>query len=145
MSGLNFAIIKPPAIYSAFKDAFALAAKGWLVTLGKGDKKTNPIYEGDLANIIVDSIDSENTIVEAGGPAILTRHEINEIIQNEIAPGKKVRHLPLLAIDIFLPLLKTINGNVYDKVAFFTAVMKEDTVAPQRGKMPFSEYVRLNK
>ncbi len=90
-SSLNYSIIKPPAVFSAFKDLFPFAKKGQLVTLGYGDKTTNPIYEGDVATIVVDAINDFNTVIEAGGPEIHSRHEINVIIQKEIAPDKKVR------------------------------------------------------
>ena len=144
-SGLNYSVIKPPAIFSAFKDLFSLAQKGQLVTLGKGDKKTNPIFEGDLAEIIVNSITEKDVVIEAGGPEVLTRQGINEIIQREIAPHKKIRRVPFWLIDFMLPVIKLVSRNMYDKMAFFTAVMKEDAIAPVRGKLPFSEYVRGNK
>lgn len=144
-SSLNYSIIKPPALYSAFKDIFPLAKKGLLVTLGDGQKKTNPIYEGDLATIVVDAINESNSVIEAGGPETLTRHEINLIIQNEISPGSRIRKMPLWIIRSFLPILKLLDRNTYDKMAFFIAVMEEDTIAPPKGKMPFSEYVRTNK
>src|SRR6185369_5865271 len=44
-SGLDYSIIKPPAILSSFIDLIDMAKKGRLVTIGKGDKQTNPIYE----------------------------------------------------------------------------------------------------
>jgi uncharacterized protein YbjT (DUF2867 family) len=144
-SSLNYSIIKPPALFSAFKDLFPLAKKGLLVTLGPGEKKTNPIYEGDLAAIVVDAINDRNSIIEAGGPETLTRHELNVIIQNEISPGGRVRKMPLWMIRSFLPAIKWFDRNTYDKLAFFLAVMEEDTIAPPKGRMPFSEYVRTNK
>jgi uncharacterized protein YbjT (DUF2867 family) len=144
-SSINYSIIKPPALYSAFKDLFPLAKKGLLVTLGDGEKKTNPIYEGDLATIVVDAINDTNNIIEAGGPETLTRHEINLIIQNEISPGGRIRKMPLWIIRSLLPVLKMLDRNTYDKLAFFLAVMEEDTIAPPKGRMPFSEYVRTNK
>ena len=52
-SGIDYTIIKPPALFSAFIDLMELAKKGRLLTMGKGDKLTNPIYEGDLAKVCV--------------------------------------------------------------------------------------------
>lgn len=66
-SGIDYSIIKPPAIFSAFIDMIEMAKKGQLLNIGLGDKKTNPIYEGDLAKIAVESINEPNSTIEAGG------------------------------------------------------------------------------
>ena len=117
-SGINYSIIKPPAIFSAFVDMLELAKKGQLITIGDGNKKTNPIYEGDLATIIVHSILQKNLVLEAGGKHIYTRKELNEIIQKAINPTKKIRHVPFFLFSIALPLIKLFNKNTYDKFSF---------------------------
>jgi uncharacterized protein YbjT (DUF2867 family) len=142
-SGIDYTIIKPPALFSAFVDLIELAKKGRLVTMGKGDKLTNPIYEGDLAKLIVDGIQQSNAIIEAGGKEILSRQQINDIIQTAVNPGKKVRTVPMGVVKSLLPLIKLFSKNMYDKVAFFTAVMDEDVLAPPVGDMRLKDYVRL--
>jgi uncharacterized protein YbjT (DUF2867 family) len=89
-SRIDYSIIKPPAIFSAFVDMIEMAKKGQLVNIGQGDKKTNPVYEGDLAIITVDSINNQNSITEAGGKTIYTRKQLNEIVQNEVNNHKKL-------------------------------------------------------
>lgn len=141
-SGIDFSIIRPPALFSSFIDLMEMAKKGRLITMGKGDKRTNPIYEGDLARICVESIRQTNAIIEAGGPQVLTRKEINEIIQQHTAPGKKLRSVPIGLIKGMLPLIKIFDRNTYDKFSFFLAVMQDDTIAPTLGTMELSEYVQ---
>jgi uncharacterized protein YbjT (DUF2867 family) len=141
-SGIDYSIIKPPAIFSAFIDMIDLAKKGQLVTIGKGDKRTNPIFEGDLAKICVGSIAEKNKTIEAGGSTIYTRKELNLIIQQEVDKSKKVRQIPLGLIKGALPLIKVFNKNLYDKFAFFTEVMQHDTIAPQLGELRFEEYIK---
>lgn len=145
-SGINYSIIKPPAIFSAFVDMLELAKKGQLITIGDGNKKTNPIYEGDLATIIVHSILQKNLVLEAGGKHIYTRKELNEIIQKAINPTKKIRHVPFFLFSIALPLIKLFNKNTYDKFSFFIEVMKHETIAPQLGELDFKTYIenRIN-
>jgi len=141
-SGIDYSIIKPPALFSAFLDVIQMAQKGRLVHIGAGDKKTNPIYEGDLAAIAVGSIHKQNAVIEAGGSDIHTRKQLNEIIQAEVNPGKKIMSVPLGLVTFFLPLLKLTNKNMYDKFAFFVTVMQYDTVAPQAGTTGFDAYVK---
>jgi uncharacterized protein YbjT (DUF2867 family) len=144
-SGINYSIIKPPAIFSAFLDMFRMAEKGRLVTIGDGNKKTNPIFEGDLAKVCLDAVHKDNAIVEAGGKTVYTRHQINELIQQAIAPGKKIRKVPFALMSMSLPMMKLFDKNSYDKFAFFVEVMKQDLLAPQVGEMNLEEYIRMKK
>lgn len=142
-SGIDYSIIKPPAIFCAFIDMIEMSKKGQLVNIGKGDKKTNPIYEGDLAKIVIDSISQRNSTVEAGGKNIYTRKQLNQIIQNTVDKNKKVRTVPIGLLKTTLPLIKLFNKNTYDKFAFFVEVMQHDTIAPQLGEMTFEKYIEL--
>lgn len=144
-SGIDYSIIKPPAIFSAFIDMIEMAKKGQLVNIGKGDKKTNPIYEGDLAKITVDSINKQNSTTEVGGKTIYTRKQLNEIVQNEVNNHKKLRTIPIGLFKVSLPIIKIFSKNTFDKFAFFIEVMQHDTIAPQLGTMTFEDYVKLKK
>lgn len=144
-SGIDYSIVKPPAIFSAFIDMIAMAKKGQLVNIGKGDKKTNPIYEGDLAKITVDAINKSNIIIEAGGKTIYTRKQLNEIVQKEINNQKNLKSVPVILLKASLPIIKLFNKNTFDKYAFFIEVIQHDTIAPQLGEMTFEEYVRMKK
>lgn len=141
-SGIDYSIVKPPAIFSAFIDMIEMAKKGQLVNIGKGDKRTNPIYEGDLAKITVEAINKPNSIIEAGGKTIYTRKQLNEIVQNEIDNQKKIRTVPMGLFKVSLPIIKLFSKNTFDKFAFFIAVMQHDTIAPQLGTMTFEDYVK---
>jgi uncharacterized protein YbjT (DUF2867 family) len=142
-SGLDYSIIKPPAIFSGFLDMIEMAKKGQLVNIGMGDKKTNPIYEADLAKECVKAINSKNQTVELGGMTIYTRRQLYEIIQKEVKPTKSVKNMPLWLFKFTLPFMKIFSKNMYDKFAFFVAVVQVDTIAPLHGQMKFEEYIRL--
>ena len=144
-SGLNFSIIKPPAIFCAFIDMIEMAKKGQLVHIGLGEKTTNPIYEGDLAKVVVNSIAQNNSTIEVGGKTIYTRKALNEIVQNEIDSTKKIWTIPIGLFKFVLPLMKIFDRNAFDKFAFFLAVMQKDTIAPQIGELTFEKYVKQKK
>lgn len=141
-SGINYSIIRPPALFSAFLDLVSLAKKGRLVHMGKGDKRTNPIYEGDLAEICVASIHQPNAEIEAGGKQVITRREINETIRNIVAPGKKIPAIPLWLVRSVLPIIKPFNHNLYDKLGFFVQVMHDDVLAPEIGERRLEDYIK---
>jgi uncharacterized protein YbjT (DUF2867 family) len=141
-SGIDYSIIKPPAIFSAYIDLMAMAKKGRLFNIGNGDKKTNPIYEGDLAKVVVASIHQPNSTVEAGGRHIYTRKQLNEIVQNEVNKNKKIRTIPIGLFSLALPAIKVFSKNTYDKFAFFLAVLQQDSIAPLAGDMSFEYYIK---
>jgi len=140
-SGLDYSIIKPPSIFSAYLDVVDMARKGRLANLGKGDKRTNPIYEGDLAIVCVNSINSPKSEIEAGGREILTRKQINEIIQQHVKPSKKIPTIPTWVLRAVLPLIRITNKNMFDKFDFFVDVMQHDVIAPQVGQLTLKEYL----
>lgn len=141
-SGIDYSIIKPPALFSAFLDLVPIARKGLVATLGRGDKFTNPVYEGDLARICVEAIHQPQAEIEAGGCEVLSRHEINEIIQQMVAPQKSVRRVPMAFIKLLLPLIRIFSRNFYDKLAFFVAVMQQDVIAPRVGETTLAAYLK---
>ena len=141
-SGLDYGIVKPPALFSAFRDLMQLAKKGALVTPGDGLHRTNPIYEGDLARIIVETIHQPSLVIEAGGPVVYTRKEINELIQKYIAPEHTVRSIPLKLALAGLPVTKWHGRNLYDKTAFFLEVIQHDVLAPMIGHTTLEMYLQ---
>lgn len=140
-SEMDYCVIKPPALFSAFLELIDMAKKGQLINIGKGDKRTNPICEKDLAEVCVNAIFSHELIIEAGGKQVYSRKQIMEIVQNKVAPNKKIRSMPYWVFGMMLPMLKVLNRNTYDKFAFFLRVMQKDTIAPKIGETRFEDYI----
>ncbi len=145
-SEIDFAIIKPTSLFSAYLEMIPLARKGALFTFGSGSHKTNPIAEDDVAQLAIKAIEEPETIIEAGGPKVYTRRELAEIIQGSFAPEKKVKRMPVSILKFFLPVIRLADRNLYDKLRFFIEVMAVDTIAPTKGTMIFEDFVRdINK
>jgi uncharacterized protein YbjT (DUF2867 family) len=142
-SGLDYSIVQPTAIFCAFGDMIAMAKKGNLITIGHGNHKTNPIFEGDLARVIVDAISQPNAVLGAGGKHIYTRKELNEIIQRQVNPTKSIKTVPAGLFRFVLFFMRPFDKNGYDKFAFFSQVAQHDTIAPQLGDMKFEDYIAM--
>jgi uncharacterized protein YbjT (DUF2867 family) len=137
---INHHIVKPPALFCAFNDMIPMARKGLLVQFGQGNHTTNPIHEADVARIAVSSIGGPSSVIEAGGPKTYTRRELADILQSAIAPKHTVKTVPMGLVKGILPLLKFLDRNTYDKLAFITTVMEVDTIAPTLGERLFEDY-----
>ncbi|MCX2739148.1 SDR family oxidoreductase [Pontibacter anaerobius] len=142
-SGINYIIIQPTALFSAFNEMAAMARKGKLGVIGGGDKSTNPVFEGDVAKVILESIGSRNQVIPLGGKKVYTRLEIANLVAKAVNYRGKTMHAPKAIVLILLPLLKLFNRNLYHKLAFLTEVSTRDCVAPQIGAHSLEAYFKL--
>jgi uncharacterized protein YbjT (DUF2867 family) len=140
-SGLDYCICKPPALFSAYAELLDLARQGRLTGIGNGKARTNPIDEGDFARVVVDQIEGSAMEVAAGGKKIYTRREVLEAIQSASGRRAKIRQVPAGVLNFFLPVLRIMDRNLHDKLAFFTAVMEADLLAPAVGERTFESYL----
>lgn len=138
---MDFTVIRPTGIYSAFADLLPFAQKGVLPLVGDGTAKTNPIDPQDVAEVLVAHLKAGPKDVPCGGPEVLTRRQVNEVIVK--AAGKDKVFMPKLpawlmrmegkAIGIFHPRM----GELLE---FFSMVATGDSVAPALGKRSMTSY-----
>lgn len=140
-SGLNYSIVKPPALFSALDDFVLMANKGILINMGSGNSETNPIFEGDLAELITRNLNNKNEIIEAGGISKYSRIELLRIIKAEVNPNAILITIPVKLIKFGLWFLKYLDKNSYDKYMFFLEVATVDTLAPSFGKTNYESYL----
>lgn len=140
-SGLSYTILHPVAIFTGLHDILLMAKKGQVITVGNGDKKTNPIHQVDLAKVCVDNIINGKNHVEAGGPKIYTRNEIAELACEAVGNAKNV-NIPEWLAELGLPLVKVWDKTFYDKLSFFKEVLTEDAIAPQFGQHLLEGYFK---
>lgn len=139
-SGMDYSIIKPVAMFSAFRDLYEMALRGRLLNLGKGTCRTNPIHEKDVARLCVQAIKGARRRICAGGPVVYTRAEINEIIAGG-AGRKRLPRVPAWPVKALLPVVRLANTNLYHKLKFYLRVMEEDLIAPVEGHLRLENYI----
>ncbi|WP_343701030.1 NAD(P)H-binding protein [Chitinophaga sp.] len=139
-SGLEYTIVKPVALFSAFRDLYDMALKGRLMNMGKGACRINPIHEKDVARLCVQAINGHRKSISAGGPVVYTRAEINEIIAAG-AGRQKLRSMPAWPVKAALPLMRLADANLYHKMKFFVKMMEEDVIAPVEGHLRLETYI----
>ncbi|SIQ98778.1 SDR family oxidoreductase [Pontibacter lucknowensis] len=142
-SSLTYTILKPVALFSVFEEMAAMARKGHIGQLGQGDKLTNPIYDGDVARIAIDCIGKPSQSLELGGPTTYTRQELAQLVCDAAGYNGRVAEIPFDYVDTLLPFVRLLSRNLYDKLAFMTAVSKVDCVAPAVGQYTLEDYFEL--
>ena len=142
-SGLAYTILEPTALYSAFDEVVSMARKGQIGNLGAGDKLTNPIYEGDLAEVAIQSIGKPSQVIPVGGQQVYSRLELVQLACKVAGYKGKIPSVPFGVVKAMLPLVKLYSRNMYDKLAFLVAVSEIDCVAPKRGTHTLEAYFNL--
>lgn len=139
-SGLRHAIVRPTGFFSAYASFIEMARKGPLPEINGGAAKTNPIHNGDLAQVCTDAIEDKTGDIDAGGPEVLTRRQIGELAFAAAGKPPHFRQTPRWLIRSASKLLKPFHPRIADLADFLGVIMQDDFVAPVRGQRTLGAY-----
>ena len=130
---IESAIIRPTGYYSEIGQFVARARRGFMLMVGDGYQRSNPIHGADLAKVCVDAVDGTAKEVEVGGPEVFTYLEMVDLAI-ELAQTKPIVFpLPLWAADGLVAAVGLFNRDVHDVALFATTLSRVDFVAPLYG------------
>ncbi|NTV01429.1 MAG: SDR family oxidoreductase [Chlorobiaceae bacterium] len=145
-SGIDYAVVRPTGYYSDMAQFLNMARNGIMMTLGEGDKRSNPIHGADLARVCVDAIEGDDKVVEAGGPETFTYREVADMAAEVVGKQPFTASLPLWLADGVAAVTGFINRDIQDIAMFASAVSKMDSVAPAHGTHKLREFfVEMNR
>jgi uncharacterized protein YbjT (DUF2867 family) len=139
-SGMKYTVIRPTGFFGFNLELLKFAAKGRGLVVGKGDCKTNPIHEADVAKACVDALASEVAEVPAGGPEIFTRRETVEMAFAALNRKPSVISIPPGLFKLMIAPLKLFNRRVHALMDFGVAVTQVDSIAPAVGSQKLQSY-----
>ncbi|AKD04856.1 SDR family oxidoreductase [Pontibacter korlensis] len=142
-SGISYTIVQPTALFSVFDEMTAMARKGMLGVIDSGAALTNPVFEGDVANVAVESIGGPSEVIPIGGKRIYSRLELAKLVGRAAGYEGRIIHAPKTAIKLLLPLVKLFSPSLCHTLAFLTKVSVENCVAPQLGEFTLEDYLKL--
>ena len=102
-SGIDYCIVRPTIILGKESPIWAsfvnLASKSLIVLPGDGNVKIQPIHVTDMADLLLDIVDTsafDNQVLEAGGPEVLSMNDFVRRIHRTMQEGEaRIFHLPL--------------------------------------------------
>jgi uncharacterized protein YbjT (DUF2867 family) len=141
-SGLHHHILRPTGFFSAFADLIGMARKGSLPMFGDGSARSNPIDDEEVAAACVEGIDSPATHRSIGGPDILTRKQITDLVFAAIGREARYRRVPLPVIRMIRGAAGLMNRRLADLIEFYLVVTQHDAVAPAYGTRRIEDYFR---
>ncbi len=140
-SGVNYTILSSTLLFSSLTRQLKLAKKGKNIVVGEGLARVNPIFDGDVATLLVESLSLDKQYIECGGPEIFTRLELAQKLQLFSEEEFKVRKMNPLAIPTSLPYLKIKNPIMHDRLAYFYYVNRHDFITTSMGSVTLNEYL----
>jgi uncharacterized protein YbjT (DUF2867 family) len=140
--GLAWSVVRPTGFFSAIGSFIDMARRGRLPVFGRPDARTNPIHDADLAEVCVDAaLDPvAPREIPAGGPEVLTRARMIELVFEALGSPPRTRRLPLWAMRAGALAMKPIFPRIADCLAFFAHVTSHDLIAPAFGRRTLGAY-----
>lgn len=139
-SGIDYTVIRPTGYFSDMGQFITMVNSGFMVLVGDGDKRSNPIHGADLARICVDAAESPEKEIDAGGPDIYSFREVAELAARVAGRVPVTVPIPLWIGDLLLVFARFINRDIADIIAFALSVSRIDSVAPQKGSRHLEDY-----
>jgi uncharacterized protein YbjT (DUF2867 family) len=143
MRDISGCVVRATGFFAAFAALLQLARRGWLVDVGDGHTHTNPIDERDLAELIVDralAADGPRELV-AGGPDVLTRRELYELIAKRAGRRVRIVGVPVWLARIGSALATPLHPRIAQFGRFACGLAVDDVIAPSMGTRRFDTYL----
>ncbi len=141
-SGLEYSIVRPTGFFSALSELLPLAEKGRLPSFNGGQAKSNPIHEGDLAQVCVEAIETGGPEVPCGGPDVLSRKEMNTLACAAVGKPDKAMKAPLWALKLAALCATPLQPRLAQLFQFVASLSENDLVAPARGSRKLGDYFK---
>lgn len=130
---LEYTVVRPIGYFSDMAQFLNMASNGFMVSLGEGDCKLNPIHGVDLSKVCVDAAEGNKSNIEVGGPEVLTYCEIAKMAADVVKRRPLTISLPIWIADGITAVTGLINRDIHDIALFASTVSKNDMIAPQYG------------
>ena len=139
-SGLDYSIVRPTGLYTAFDDLVDMAKRGPIFLIGKGDAKTNPVDHRDVAEVLVKHLWEGPEKIPVGGPDIVTRKEIGLRVFEALDKKPRFLSVPAWGMRFGSLMLRWLHPRLSQLLEFAVAVNISEATAPKVGKRGLLPY-----
>ena len=137
MSEVDGCVVRATGFFSVFRQFM----RGPLVDVGPGRTRTNPIDERDLAVVVADACASSAREVAAGGPEVMTRAQLFEVIAAAAHRRARVLRVPIWLARAGSALLRCVHPRMGQLGQFATYLARYDVIAPAVGTTRLADYL----
>jgi uncharacterized protein YbjT (DUF2867 family) len=144
MRAVDGCVVRATGFFSVFLSFLPMAQRGFLLDVGTGRARTNPIDERDLADVVVDAALGDGPrVLAAGGPDVMTRREIYEQVASLVQRRVRIVGIPTWIARIGAMLLRPLHPRIAQFAAFACGLARHDVIAPVLGTRRFADYATV--
>lgn len=144
-SGLEYTILRFAGIHATPDSLISNVREGYKPVFGDNNSRTNPIHPEDAAEICFEYLKAGPEMVEAGGPDILTRRELSEMVFGYAGVTPKSYRMPSILSRITSGLTRPFNPRKANSREFAFRTSRADVIAPRVGTRSLSSYLLTHR
>lgn len=142
MRDIDGVVVRATGFYSAYAALLPMAKRGFLIDIGAGQTRTNPIDEQDLAEIVAEQVSGDGPReISVGGPEVMTRAEIFERVAKLANRRVRMWRLPTWLAGFNAFLFRGLHPRMGQFAKFAVLLARHDAIAPAVGTRRFGEYL----
>lgn len=142
MQAIDGVVVRATGFYSAYAALLPMARRGFLMDIGAGRTRTNPIDEHDLAEIVVEQLTGDGPReLSVGGPEVMTRAEIFERVARLAHREVRTWRLPVWLAAINASMVRVLHPRIGQFAKFAVLLGRHDAIAPAVGTRTFDAYL----
>ncbi len=142
-AGIGHTILRPNGYFSDMDQFLNMARKGRVWVFNNGQFKVNPIDGADVALAAVDAVHDGPTLVELGGPEVLTHEDIAQAAFSALDTPSRITSIPaFVAHGLATAMHHLTPSRIHGAPEFVLTVVSRDLIAPTTGTTTLSEHFR---
>lgn len=141
-SGLDSVIVRPTGFFYSYLEMLRMAQSGRGIVIGSGTARTNPIHEADVAELCVTALDGSDSVIDAGGPSVITREEIQAMAFRALDRPPRITRVPAGPFKFVARAMRPLHPRLGELLEFGTVASTVEIIAPARGQRHLEAYFR---
>ena len=140
---IDHTIVCPTGFFSDMEEFLEMARSGRVYLFGDGSNRMNPIHGIDLAEVCVDAAESQEQLIEVGGPEVFTYRQIAELAFDVLDQPPKITSVPRTLVRALVGAMRWLTPvKVYGPLQFMATVMTTDVVGRPNGDRRLTNHYR---
>lgn len=135
-------IIRPTGFFYSYVEMLRMAERGRGIVIGSGEARINPIHEADVAHECVRALSCTESVIDAGGPEVFTRLDIQRLAFQVLERAPRITRVPAAPFRTGALVTRIFHRRLGELLEFGTVASTVDIVAPGRGRLRLEDHFR---
>ncbi len=137
----TWTIFRPSGFFTDLNDVLAMARRGRVWLIGRGEARITPVDVHDLAAFIAAHLVSPGAVLEAGGPDTLTWNELARLCFEVVGGPRRIHHLPVGLWTALTGVVRCFSPPLAGTMRFVAHVQTSDCTAPGIGRTRLHDHL----